>query len=354
MQIPIWRITGLLCLTGSLLIAIAAAKGNGPASSTTSPPPVPQEWQRRFLQSEGPTETPRIHDPVIAKEGATYYIFSTGPGIKVHSSRDMKTWERQGRVFEKVPSWTGEKIPGSRDYFWAPDLSFFAGKWHLYYSVSTFGKNRSAIGLATNVTLDPKHPDFQWKDEGVIIETHPRDDWNAIDPNVILTSDGEAWLSIGSFWSGIKMIQLDPTTGKVAKDASLISIASRPNTPDIRGAIEAPFIVQHGDFFYLFVSFDRCCQGAESTYNVRVGRASKITGPYVDRDGKPMLKGGGTLVRAGEERWRGPGHNAIYRENGTDWLVYHAYDAEDRGMAKLRIEQLQWDAEGWPQPVRKQ
>jgi arabinan endo-1,5-alpha-L-arabinosidase len=344
----------LCCARDGYIAAHAADEpGKSPAAQGTPSPLTPQEWQRLFLQPEGPTKTPRIHDPVIAKEGGAFYIFSTGPGIKVHRSSDMVTWERQGRVFEKPPSWTAETIPGSRDYYWAPDIAYFGGKWHLYYSVSTFGKNRSAIGLATNVTLDPTRRDFEWKNEGVVIESHLGDNWNAIDSHVLVEDERQAWLSLGSYWSGIKLIALDPATGKPSADARLLSLASRPHTPEIRGAVEAPFIVRRGEYYYLFVSFDQCCRGAASTYNIRVGRASAVTGPYADREGTPMLEGGGTMVRAGDGRWRGPGHNAVFRHGDADWLVYHAYDAQDRGIAKLRIEKLNWDEDGWPEAVAR-
>jgi arabinan endo-1,5-alpha-L-arabinosidase len=302
-----------------------------------------------------PTPLPRVHDPVLAKEGNTYYLFSTGRGITLHTSKDRVIWLRQGRVFADPIPWTAAAIPGSTDHYWAPDISFFNGKWHLYYSVSTFGRNRSAIGLATNKTLDSKRPDYRWKDEGLVVESNPGDNWNAIDPNLALDEKKQPWLSFGSFWGGIKLQKLDAATGKPAKPtdkepvpAPLYSVSSRPHTGGIAGAVEAPYIVRHGRFCYLFVSFDFCCKGVESTYNIRVGRSAKITGPYVDREGKAMTEGGGTLVRSGSGRWRGPGHNAVYHENNRDWLVYHAYDADDNGVSKLRIEEMAWDAAGWP------
>lgn len=107
-------------------------------------------------------------------------------------------------------------------------------------------------------------------------------------------------------------------------------------------------MLRKGAYFYLFVSFDFCCRGVESDYNIRVGRSESVTGPYIDRDGKAMLDGGGTLLLSGSKRWRGPGHNGIYTDSTTDWLVYHAYDADQIGISKLRIEALVWDADGWP------
>jgi arabinan endo-1,5-alpha-L-arabinosidase len=308
-------------------------------------------------QPDGPDDVLRIsgdmakvHDPVLTKEGATYYLFSTGSGITIHASNDLRVWRRAGRVFDRAVPWSSSAIPGSTDYYWAPDISRFGGKWRLYYSVSTFGSNHSAIGLATNATLDPSHPNYQWKDEGIVFESRRTDDWNAIDPNVAFDAKGQPWLAFGSFWSGIKLVRLDASTGKPAETPPAIhALAERPRGGEIKGAIEAPYLVRRGGFFYLFASFDFCCRGVDSTYNVRVGRSREITGPYVDRDGLPMLKGGGTRLVWGKGRWRGPGHNAVFHEGGTDWLVYHAYDAEDHGAPKLRIEKLHWSASGWPE-----
>ncbi|MES2464766.1 MAG: family 43 glycosylhydrolase [Armatimonadota bacterium] len=329
--------------------------GTAAAAQTSAAPPIPTPQGASVTSTPGPsapapvpTLLPRVHDPVLAKEAGVYYLFSTGRGITLHTSKDRLLWQRQGRVFPDSIPWTVETIPGSTDHYWAPDISFFNGKWHLYYSVSTFGKNRSAIGLATNKTLDPRRPDYQWKDEGLVVESKPGDDWNAIDPNIALDDKKQPWLSFGSFWGGIKLQKLDPATGKLAKPTTLYSLSSRPRTAGGVGAVEAPFILRHGSFYYLFVSFDFCCKGIDSSYNIRVGRAAKITGPYLDREGKPMMEGGGTLVRASASRWRGPGHNAVYRENDKDWLVYHAYDADDNGASKLLIEELPWDKEGWP------
>ncbi|RYX83321.1 arabinan endo-1,5-alpha-L-arabinosidase [bacterium] len=290
-----------------------------------------------------------VHDPVIEYERGVYYLFSTGRGISLHTSRDLETWTRVGRVFEQVPAWTGELIIGSTDHLWAPEIELLNGKWHLYYSVSTFGKNRSAIGLATSPTLDPSSPDYKWRDEGVVVQSYAHDDFNAIDPALASDVDGRLWLFFGSFWSGIKAVELDEKSGKyLFPNAAPIAIASRPH--EFGDAIEAPYVFRWGQWYYLFVSFDVCCRGIDSTYNIRVGRSKNILGPYIDREGRPMLEGGGTLLRAGTQRWRGTGHNSIYM--GRAWrkalIVYHAYDAQEKGMSKLRIEDLQWDAEDWP------
>jgi arabinan endo-1,5-alpha-L-arabinosidase len=167
------------------------------------------------------------------------------------------------------------------------------------------------------------------------------DDFNAIDPNVIVDTEGTPWLSFGSFWDGIRMARL--TLDGERADQELHALASRGG-----GAIEAPFIVRRCGYYYLFVSFDRCCNGASSTYNIRVGRATDVRGPYVDGQGMPMLEGGGTLLVEGSGRFRGPGHNAVIFHEDRAYNVFHAYDADANGTPTLRVSELAWDEDGWP------
>ncbi len=294
----------------------------------------------------------QVHDPCIIKAKDAYYVFCTGDGIPVRTSPDLLAWTSPFpvSVFPSMPDWAFQAIPGATN-IWAPDISFYNGKYQLYYAVSTFGSNFSAIGLATNTTLNSKDPDFNWVDEGMVIQSHKKDDYNCIDPNFVLDADGNAWLAFGSFWSGLKMVKLDPTTRKPSKDDTTIySIAQRPDPPD---AIEASFIVRRGDYYYLFASFDFCCRGAASTYNVRYGRSEKVTGEYVDKDGVSMLKGGGTQITFPTDRWKGPGHCGILIDNGIYYIAYHAYDAQLGGSPTLRINPIIWDADGWPTITEK-
>jgi arabinan endo-1,5-alpha-L-arabinosidase len=289
----------------------------------------------------------QVHDPTIIKDGDTFYLFSTRAGIAVRCSKDLVGWRLCGDVFAHIPAWAVNDVQGLRG-IWAPDISYFNGRYHLYYSASTFGSNRSSIGLAINQTLDPTSDKYRWQDQGKIISSSKTDDWNAIDPNIVIDEHGEPWMSFGSFWSGIKMRKIDAATGKLAStDTKLYSLATRPRSTELPGAIEAPAIWRRGDYYYLFVSFDFCCRGVDSTYNIRVGRSKRVTGPYLDRDGKDMLDGGGTLVLGGGKRWRGPGHCAILRDQTGDKLVYHAYDAEARGVSTLKITPINWKAD-WP------
>jgi arabinan endo-1,5-alpha-L-arabinosidase len=315
--------------------------------------------------ADGPVFDVPVHDPVMIRQDGIFYLFATGRGISVWSSPDLVHWTRLAPVFREPPAWAVEAVATFRGHIWAPDISFHDGKYYLYYSVSAFGKNTSCIGLATNTTLNPADPKFQWVDHGKIIQSIPGlTNWNAIDPNIIADADGTPYMSFGSFWDGLKLVRLTPDRMSLAEDwKDLPTIASRktdpgaPNPPapennpvDAGGnAIEAPFIFRRGDYYYLFASIDYCCRGAKSTYKMIVGRAKSIPGPYVDREGRPLTHGGGTILLAGDEQWYGVGHNALCAFDGIDYLVYHAYDASDeRGRAKLRINKIAWSQDGWP------
>ncbi len=304
-----------------------------------------------------------VPDPAIIRDGSHYYVFSTGPGVEIRRSDDLWRWERVGTVFEgALPEWAQREVPGTQ-FPWAPDISYFGGSYHLYYALSTFGGQRSVIALATSPTLDASTPGYGWTDEGVVVESNRGDPFNAIDPAIIVDEDGSVWMSWGSFWGGIKMRRIDPATGKVSTtDTTTYSLAARDGVDAVRGprdsqAIEGPYIIRHDDAYWLFVSFDACCRGAESTYNVRVGRAEKVTGPYVDRDGVPLTKGGGTLVLAGTGMIAGPGHNSILSDGGRDWIVHHYVNvaegpaSPDAPLAiprSLQIRPLYWTWNGWP------
>lgn len=287
------------------------------------------------------------HDPHMIKQKDYYYIFATGRWrnlIQTIRSRDLISWEPAGSVFASLPDWISEQIPGCRN-LWAPDVHYINGRYCVYYSASTFGSQRSLIGLVTSRTLDPADPNYAWVDEGKVIESHPGMEFNAIDAGIITDAEGRVWMVLGSYWKGLKLFELDPKTGKSLFDPpKLYSVARREKGTS---AVEAPYLICRNGFYYLFVSFDQCCKGADSTYNIRVGRSKNITGPYVDAEGKSMMEGGGTLVLEGNEQFRGPGHNSVLSDNGTDYLVYHTYDAENRGRPTLQIRPILWQEDGW-------
>ena len=297
------------------------------------------------------------HDPVIAREGGTYYVFSTGSDkgryLRSRTSTDLVHWTMQAPLVPAIPAWATKAVPGTTD-MWAPDISFFNGRWRLYYAVSTFGSNRSAIGLFTSPTLDPKAPGYGWRDEGLVVASTDADDFNAIDANHVVDLDGRHWLSLGSFWTGIKLFALDPATGKLRDPkARPYSIARRLAPAGGPAPVEAPFIVPHGGYYWLFASYDYCCKGVNSTYYTVVGRAKAITGPYLGKDGSPLMHGQGTIfLRADlqeKERFRGPGHPGfLHDSDGRDYMVYHAYDRANKGASTLRIAPVTWGVDGWP------
>jgi arabinan endo-1,5-alpha-L-arabinosidase len=296
-----------------------------------------------------------VHDPVMAKEGNKYYLFSTGPGITFYSSGDMLHWRPEGRVFAGEPAWAKRAAPTFNDHIWAPDIQYHNGRYLLYYSVSGFGKNTSGIGVTSNATLDPRSPNYRWEDQGMVLQSVPgRDLWNAIDSNVVEDDKGTGWMSFGSFWSGIKLVKLDPSWTKLAEPQEWHTIARRERpafTPDEEAGaaqIEGPFIFRKNGWYYLFASWGLCCQGPKSTYHVVVGRAKQVTGPYLDRQGKDMALGGGSLVIEGDRDWKALGHNSAYTFDGKDWLVLHAYETADKYKQKLKMLEMKWDKDGWP------
>ncbi|MCW3805332.1 family 43 glycosylhydrolase [Plebeiibacterium marinum] len=288
-----------------------------------------------------------VHDPVMIQETDTYYLFCTGPGISAWTSSDMKNWKQNAPVFEESPVWAKETVAEFNGHIWAPDIAYYNNQYYLYYSISSFGKNNSCIGLATNKTLNPEDPEFKWVDHGIVIQSFPGETyWNAIDPNLIISEDGTPYLSYGSFWGGLKMVQLTKDAQKVVGDKDdILTIASR-NTKE--NAIEAPFIFKKDNYYYLFASIDFCCRGKDSTYKMIVGRSNKIQGPFLDKNGIDLANGGGSILLKGNEKWHGVGHNSAYTFNNTDYLVFHGYDANDQGKPKLIIKQIQWDDNGWP------
>jgi beta-xylosidase len=287
----------------------------------------------------------RAHDPsTLVKCKDEYWIFHTGRGVPSWRSKDLVNWTTGPRVFEQAPAWVAEAVPENRNaMFWAPDVARVGDRYFLYYSVSSFGKRTSALALATNTTLDPADPAFRWVDEGIVVRSSNSDNFNAIDPAITRDAEGRLWLVFGSFWSGIKLVELDPATGKrLSPDAPLHALAHQKE-------IEAAFIYRHGGHYYLFVNHGKCCRGLESTYHIVVGRAEKITGPYIDREGKALLAGGGTPVLDTDGPFIGPGHAGIFAEDGREWFGCHFYDGTTpRGTPGFALRPLAWDDAGWP------
>lgn len=328
-----WTVLKSLAVIG---LALAAT---GAVAQTLPPAPV----------MKGDTQ---IHDPSAIDVGGHWVTFQTGEegglyqgAIQLKTSPDGINWTKAGAIGKGVPKWTRKVLGYQSRNIWAPTISVRGGTYYLYYAVSMFGLDMSTIGLMTNTAFNPQNPSEGWQDQGDVITSRVGGGWNAIDPFRIDTSDGRAWLSYGSYWSGIKLAELDPKSGKLlSPNEPKFDLASRGG-----GAIEASSILEHDGKFYLFVSFDRCCAGVASTYRIMVGRAEKITGPYVDRSGVDMMKGGATQVQATMGRYIGPGGEEPVKTPQGDALIYHYYDGDDGGRSKLEVAAIHWRADGWPE-----
>ncbi len=334
---------------------IALLKQESTASAQT---PAPIAAQRPQMAAIGVPVAgmPFVHDPsTVVHFHGKYYVFSTGRGAPFYSSPDTVTWTREGSVFAAIPDAVHALVPKNNGTdVWAPDIIRIGNQFYLYYAVSSWGSFQSAIGLATNPVLDPKDPAYKWTDRGVVVTSDGNEDLNAIDPGVILAPGGTLWICYGSYHGSIRVTQLDPRTG----------LALAPNTLGAPIATaresEASDIISHDGFFYLFVNHGSCCKGKDSTYNIRVGRSRTITGPYLDRDGKPLAEGGGTLFLASDAQRIGPGHFGLVRDYdarvaGADsaatperFSIHYEADLTRGGRSVLDIRPLSWSADGWP------
>jgi arabinan endo-1,5-alpha-L-arabinosidase len=278
------------------------------------------------------------HDPTIIQEGATWWVFSTGPGLQVKYSPDGLNWTQGVQIFAaELPWWRTYAPTMGQNDVWAPDIHLFGGRYWCYYCVSEFGTNNSAIGLTscTSIALG------DWRDDGVVLSSESgAQTFNALDPDLAIDSSGNPWLVFGSYFDGIHVTRLDPSTMKPT--GSMYSIAARPN------GIEGTNIVFNNGYYYLFASIDKCCIGVDSTYKIAYGRSASITGPYADQSGAAMLSGGGTVLDSSGPRWIGPGGESVYHDS-TGWIIaFHAYDALNNGNPTLQISDLYWGADNWP------
>jgi arabinan endo-1,5-alpha-L-arabinosidase len=274
-----------------------------------------------------------LTDPSAIYADETFWIVSSGPQLPIRTSSDLRAFDRVGNAFAALPDWVATEVPGAES-FWSPDVAYFNGLYHLYYAVSTVNDNQSCIGHATAPALPAIE---SWTDLGPLICSHHDDNWNAIDPNVLVDDDGLHWLALGSFRSGIKLILLDQDG--MRSGSELVPLAKRPDA----GAIQAPALSHQNGFYYLYVAF-----GEYDGHTLNVGRANSIRGPYLDRDGVDLWAGGGSLLLGDAERFHGPGSNDVLTVGEQSFNVYHAFDTAADNRAVLRISTLGWDAQGWP------
>jgi arabinan endo-1,5-alpha-L-arabinosidase len=328
---------------GTMTFSVSALAQSAPVEPETQKPmtvlPLEQSASRG-ITTRDPSSVVRCKDE--------YWVFYTGRGVPSYHSKDLVNWERGPAVFKTAPDWIAKTVPENRHMsYWAPDIIKLGDQYLLYYAISSMGKMTSAIGLATNPTLDPNDPAYHWTDQGVVVRTQEGDGYNAIDPCIFHDTDGSLWMTFGSYWTGIKLIQMDPQTGKrIAPDSKLSSLA-------YNDSIEASYLCKHNDYYYLFVNWGSCCQGTNSSYNIRVGRSKTITGPYLDKVGSDMLKAGGSeFLPTVNGPLFGPGHAGTLNAEGKNWFTSDFEgDIRLNGKATLAIMPLQWNADGWPEAI---
>ena len=232
-------------------------------------------------------------------------------------------------------------MPGATN-LWAPDISSFGGMYHLYYAASTFGSNKSCIGHATKADIATG----SWADQGTVICSNmgTSDNWNAIDPNIVIDDAGTPWMAFGSFWSGLKIIKLDATTGARADTAAPTAIANGANWPrQPRGRLD----LQELRLLLPVLVVGRLLRRRVRLQHPR--RPLDVGDRAVRRQGRRQLmgSGGGTLLVQGNSTVHAPGHNAVITYNNKTYNLYHALNASN-GNASLHIAEIAWDAQGWP------
>jgi len=271
---------------------------------------------------------PYIHDPSTIMEcDGKYYTFGTGGGGLI--SDDGWTW------------YVGAVRPGGGA---APDVIKIGDRYLIIYGATgggLGGGHNGRILTMWNNTLDPNSPDFKYTDPILVAQSDGVEDNDAIDPGLLLDPvTGRLWCSYGTYFGFIRLIELDPNTGERVKDNKAIDIAIDCEATDLE---------YRDGWYYLFGTHGTCCDGANSTYNIVVGRSRSVTGPYLDNMGRDMLRGGGKMLLAARDRLIGPGHfGRTVLEEGVEKLSCHyEADLDQGGHSVLGIRPLMW-RDGWP------
>lgn len=290
-----------------------------------------------------PVFSPVLADPSVIKVGDFFYAYGTEDDwgsdggyhlVPVIRSTDLVNWDFVRDAFDVKPNWKTGGI-------WAPDVEFVNGQYHMYYSFSEWGDPNPGIGLAT--APSPQGP---FTDQGKLFDSNEIGVGNSIDAFYYELNDSQ-YLFWGSF-QGIYGIQLNAAGTDVIGNKTQIA----------GNHLEASYIYRKDGYFYYFGSVGSCCEGANSTYRVLVGRSPSLMGPYVDKNGNNLLNGGGTLVveaNPGNTGFAGPGHNAeiMVDDEGTEWFLYHGIPKSnpnlDNGASRrpLLMDKIIWE-DGWP------
>ena len=223
----------------------------------------------------------------------------------------------------------------------APDIIHIGNRYYLYIAANS-GPTKADINLLTNKTLDPNSPDYKWEERGVVASSDGVEDCNAIDPGIFLDpTTGKLWLTYGSYFGYIRLVELDSKTGK------RLNANEKPRNIAINS--EASIMIYHDGWYYLLVTHGSCCRGADSGYNIRVGRAKNVAGPFVDNMGTDMLRGGGKLFVGSSGRLIGPGHFGLFDlgDGIQRFSLHYEADLDKGGASVLDVRPLLWK-DGWP------
>ena len=271
---------------------------------------------------------PYIHDPSTIMEcDGKYYTFGTGGG---------------GLISEDGWTWNGGGVrPGGGA---APDAIKIGDRYLIAYSATGGGLGGGHAGRVLtmwNKTLDPHSPDFAYTEPIEVAHSLDDEDCDAIDAGLLLDpTTGRLWLTYGTYFGFIRIVELDPKTGKRVEGNEPVDIAID---------CEATDLMYRNGWYYLLGTHGTCCDGPNSTYNIVVGRSRNVTGPYLDNMGRDMLKGGGKMVIAAGDRKTGPGHFGRYIEDdGVEKMSFHyEADFDQGGRSVLAIRPLLWKND-WP------
>jgi arabinan endo-1,5-alpha-L-arabinosidase len=285
-----------------------------------------------------------MHDPsTVIVENGRFYVFATGGGLPISVSDDGWSWRRAGSLMQALPSGRpGEDvIARGGNNTWAPDVIRVGDKYFVYYAAPGT-QPKAAVGLLVGKTLDPNSPNYTWEDGGPVVWSDGIEDSNAIDPGVFRDpSNGSLWLTYGSYFGYIRLVELDPKTGKrLHPERKAVNVAINS---------EASIMIAHEGWYYLLVTHGSCCQGANSSYNIRMGRSKSVTGPFIDNMGVDMLKGGGKLFLGSSGRHIGPGHFGLLDlgDGVQKFSCHYEADLDRGGISVLDIRPLLW-RDGWP------
>lgn len=270
---------------------------------------------------------------IRARDGF-FYLYATEdiPNTPIYRSADLVDWELVGTAFtrESRPQWN------PKGKLWAPDINYVNGKYMLYYAKSTWGGEWDCgIGVAT-----ADQPQGPFTDHGALFVSKEIKVRNSIDAEMV-QYEGHNYLFWGSF-HGIYGVELTADGLRVKDGATPQKVAG--------DFMEGTYIHHRGDYWYLFGSAGTCCDGERSTYHVIVGRSSSLFGPYLDKEGRPLLDNHYTTVLHRSDEVIGPGHNGeIFTDDeGADWMLYHGFSAKDPHKGRLVwLDRVEW-IDGWP------